>query len=53
MNVIVFQLATGERCWYIVECYLAPRYGGAIQDVEAEMTKRPRVADLTSMLIWK
>ena len=29
-NVIVCQMATGERRWYIVGCYLAPGYGTTV-----------------------
>ena len=45
-NVIMCQLATRERRWYIVKCYLTPVDGVTIQDVEAVMTERPRGAEL-------
>ena len=45
-NVIVCQLPTGDLRWYIVRCYLAPGYEVTIWGVEAEMTKRPREAEL-------
>ena len=36
----------GERCWYILGCYLAPGYGAAIRDVEVEMSDQPRGTEL-------
>ena len=41
-NVIVCQLVTRERLWYVVGCYLAPGDGTTIRDVEVEMAERPR-----------
>ena len=40
-NVIVCQLVTGERRWYIFGCYLAPGDGTMIRYVEALMEYRP------------
>ena len=45
-NVITCQLATGERLWYIVGCYLAPGERATIQDVEAAMEEWPRGIEL-------
>ena len=39
-------MATGERRWYIVGCYLAPGDGTTIRDVETAMTEKPRGAEL-------
>ena len=39
-------MATGERHWYIVRCYLAPGYVVTIRDVEAAMNERPGGAEL-------
>ena len=41
-NVIVCQLAMGERPWYIVVCYLAPGDGSTIRDMEAAMAEQLR-----------
>ena len=38
VNVIACQLATWERCWYIVRCCLLPGDGVTIKDVELAMT---------------
>ena len=45
-NAIACQLATGERRWYIVRCYLPPGNGTAIQYIEAAMAKRLRGTEL-------
>ena len=39
-------MATRERRWYIFGCYLVPRYGATIWDVEAGMAEQPRGIDL-------
>ena len=41
-NVVRFQLAPGDRRWYIVGCYLAPDNASTIEDVVAAIGKRPR-----------
>ena len=41
-NVIRFPLATGERQWYIIGCYLAPNYTLTIESVVAELKQRPQ-----------
>ena len=41
-NVVGFQLATGERHWYIVGCYLAPNDTSMIEIVVAALKERPR-----------
>ena len=46
VNIIACQLATRERQWYIVGCYLAPGDDITIRDVKAEMAERPRGAEL-------
>ena len=45
-NVIARQLATGDRCLYIIGCYLLPGDGATIRDVEAAMSEQPRGTDL-------
>ena len=45
-NVIACQLATGERRWYIVVCYLEPGDGTTIRDVEAAMAEKPRGTEM-------
>ena len=45
-NVIVCQMTTGERRWYIVGCYLVPGDNTTIWDVEAAMAERPRAEEL-------
>ena len=45
-NVIGFQLATGERRWYIVGCYLAPDDTSTIERVVEALQSRPRGAEL-------
>ena len=45
-SVIVWQLVTGERRWYIVRCYLAPGDGTTFRDVEAAIAERQRGAEL-------
>ena len=45
-NITACHLATGERRWYIVRCYLAPGNDTTIRDVEAAMTERPRGTEL-------
>ena len=44
-NIIVCQLTTRERRWYIVRCHLAPGDRAAIRDVEAAMNEQPRGED--------
>ena len=45
-NVIGFQLATGERRWYIVGCYLAPDNTSTIETVVEAIRERPKGAEL-------
>ena len=45
-NVVGFQLATGERRWYIVGCHLAPDGTSTIESVVAVLKERPRGAEL-------
>ena len=46
LNVIVFQLATGARRWYIVGCYLAPDNTSTIERVVEALRSRPKGAEL-------
>ena len=41
-NVVRFHLATGERQWYILGCYLAPDDTSTIESVVAALKDRPR-----------
>ena len=45
-NIVGFQLATGERRWYIVGGYLAPVNTSKIESVVAALKERPRGAEL-------
>ena len=45
-NVVGFQLATGERWWYVVVCYLAPDNTLTIESVVATLKERPRGSKL-------
>ena len=45
-NVVGFQLATGERRWYIVGCYLAPDDTSTIERVVEAIRERPKGAEL-------
>ena len=45
-NVVGFHLATGERRWYIVGCYLIPDDTSMIDSVVAALKERPRGAEL-------
>ena len=45
-NVVGFHLATGERRWYIVRCYLAPNNTLTIESVIAVLKEQPRGAKL-------
>ena len=45
-NIVGFQLATEERRWYIVGCYLAPDDTSTIESVVAALKERPRGAKL-------
>ena len=45
-NVVGFQLATGERRWYILGCYLAPDDTLTTESVVAALKKRLRGAKL-------
>ena len=45
-NVARFQLATGERRWYIVGCYLEPNDTLTIESVVSELKELPRGAKL-------
>ena len=46
VNVVRFQLALGDRQWYIMECYFSPDDASTIEDVIAAIGKRPRGAAL-------
>ena len=41
-NVVRFQMATGERRWYIIGCYLAPTDNLSIESVVAAIKYHPR-----------
>ena len=41
-NVVSFQLAPGDRQWFIVGCYLAPDDASKIEDVVTAISKQPR-----------
>ena len=45
-NVIGFQLATGERRWYIMGCYLAPDNTSTIKRVVEALREHPKGAEL-------
>ena len=45
-NVVSFQMATGERWWYIVGCYLDPDNTLTIESVVAALKECPRGAEL-------
>ena len=45
-NIVSFQLASGDRRWFIVGCYLAPDDASKIEDVLAAISQRPRGAAL-------
>ena len=45
-NIIACQMATGERLWYIVGCYLLSGDGKKIRDVEAAVAENPRGIEL-------
>ena len=45
-NVIECQLATGDRRWYIVGCYLVPGDGATIWDMEVAMAELQSGTDL-------
>ena len=45
-NVVRFQLAKGERWWYIIGCYLAPNNASTIESVISALRNFPRGAEL-------
>ena len=45
-NVVGFQMAMGERRWYIVGCYLAPDNTSTIESVVAALKECPRGSKL-------
>ena len=45
-NVVRSQIATGERRWYIMRCYLAPNDTLTIESVVATIKERPWGAEL-------
>ena len=45
-NVVIFQLASGDRRGFIVGCYLAPDDASTIYDIVADIRKRPRGSEL-------
>ena len=42
-NVVGFHMSMGEQRWYIVGCYLAPKYTLTIESVVAAPKEQPRV----------
>ena len=46
VNFVSFQLALGERRWFIMRCYLAPDDTSTIEDAVAAISKRLRGAAL-------
>ena len=46
LNMIGFQMATGERRWYIMGCYLAPDNISTIERVVKALWDPPKVAEL-------
>ena len=46
LNVVGFQLAVGERRWYIMGCYLSSNKNLTIESVVAALKERPRGAEL-------
>ena len=45
-NVLGFQVATGERRWYIVGAYIAPEYEEMMERVVAAIGRKPRGAEM-------
>ena len=45
-NFVGFQLATGERRWYIVRCYLTPDSTSTIESFVSALKERPWGAEL-------
>ena len=45
-NIVIFQLASGERQWYIVGCYLAPQNTLTVESLIATLKERPRGSTL-------
>ena len=45
-NVISFQLASGDRQWFIVGCYVPPDDASTTEDIVTAIEKRPRGAAL-------
>ena len=45
-NVLGFQVATGERRWYIVGAYIAPKDEETMETVLAAIGRKPRCAEL-------
>ena len=41
-NVLSFEVVTGERRWYIIGCYLAPKYSDTIERVVAALGDKLR-----------
>ena len=43
VNVVSFQLASGDRRWYIVKCYLDPEDAYTTEDAVEAIVKKPQV----------
>ena len=41
-NIVIFQLASGDRRWFIMGCYLAPDNASTIEDIVATIRQRLR-----------
>ena len=41
-NIVILQLTSGDRRWYILGCYLAPGNASTVEDVVAAIVKRPQ-----------
>ena len=45
-NVLIFQLETGPRCWFIVGCYLDPTGASKIECIIEAMGQNPQGANM-------
>ena len=45
-NVMIFEVATGARRWYIIRCYLSPDNTLTIESVVAALKYRPKGTEL-------
>ena len=41
-NVVSFQMASGDRQWFIAGCYFAPDNSATIEDIVADISQQPR-----------